>query len=115
MTETAKIDQVGNWSRQLRKGVLEFLVLLRLREREYYGYELVHAVAETADGDVAEGTLYPLLNRLAKQELIASRWDQVASGRKRRYYRITETGEAMLREMMNRWINLDSAIRRLSQ
>jgi PadR family transcriptional regulator PadR len=86
-----------------------------LREREYYGYELVHAVAETADGDVAEGTLYPLLNRLAKQELIASRWDQVASGRKRRYYRITETGEATLREMMNRWINLDSAIRRLSQ
>ena len=55
----------ANWSRQLRKGVLEFLVLLRLREREYYGYELVHAVAETADGEVAEGTLYPLLSRLA--------------------------------------------------
>ena len=115
MTETSQTDQVGNWSRQLRKGVLEFLVLLRLREREYYGYELVHAVAETADGDVAEGTLYPLLNRLVKQELITSRWDQVASGRKRRYYRITALGESALREMMNRWINLDSAIRRLSQ
>ncbi len=115
MTKSTQPDQVGHWSRQLRKGVLEFLVLLRLREREYYGYELVHAVAETADGEVAEGTLYPLLNRLAKQELITSRWDQVASGRRRRYFRITETGEAALREMMNRWINLDSAIRRLSQ
>lgn len=115
MAETAQPDQVVNWSRQLRKGVLEFLVLLRLREREYYGYELVHAVAETADGEVAEGTLYPLLNRLLKQDLISSRWDQVASGRKRRYYRITETGEIALREMMSRWINLDAAIRRLSQ
>jgi len=107
-------QQVVNWSRQLRKGVLEFLVLLRVREREYYGYELVHAVAETAGGEVAEGTLYPLLSRLSKQSLISSRWDQVASGRRRRYYRITSEGEAVLREMTDRWIRLDRAIRRLT-
>ena len=107
-------QQVANWSRQLRKGVLEFLVLLRVREREYYGYELVHAVAETAGGEVAEGTLYPLLSRLSKQSLISSRWDQVASGRRRRYYRITSEGEAVLREMTDRWIRLDRAIRRLT-
>jgi len=115
MVDAVQTDLAANWSRQLRKGVLEFLVLLRLREREYYGYELVHAVAETADGEVAEGTLYPLLNRLAKQELISSRWDQVASGRRRRYYRITARGETALDEMTRRWSRLDKAIRRLSK
>lgn len=115
MGDEAQTDLAANWSRQLRKGVLEFLVLLRLKEREYYGYELVHAVAETADGEVAEGTLYPLLSRLAKQGLIGSRWDQVASGRRRRYYRITETGEKALQQMVDRWIRLDNAIRRLSK
>jgi len=115
MARVVQTDLAANWSRQLRKGVLEFLVLLRLREREYYGYELVHAVAETADGEVAEGTLYPLLSRLAKQELISSRWDQVASGRRRRYYRITALGETALEDMTRRWSRLDSAIRRLSK
>lgn len=115
MGDPVQPDLAANWSRQLRKGVLELLVLLRLREREYYGYELVHAVAETADGEVAEGTLYPLLNRLARQEYISSRWDQVASGRRRRYYRITALGEAALEEMTARWSRLDTAIRRLSR
>jgi PadR family transcriptional regulator PadR len=115
MVEAAQTDSVLNWSRQLRKGVLEFLVLLRLREREYYGYELVHAVAETAGGEVAEGTLYPLLSRLTRQELIRSRWDQSKSGRRRRYYRITPHGETVLADMTDRWIRLDRAIRRLSK
>ena len=114
MVADTQEQQVANWSRQMRKGVLEFLVLLRVREREYYGYELVHAVAETAGGEVAEGTLYPLLNRLSKQSLIASRWDQVASGRRRRYYRITPEGEAVLQDMTDRWIRLDRAIQRLT-
>jgi PadR family transcriptional regulator PadR len=115
MSETLNNDTVLNWSRQLRKGVLEFLVLLRLREREYYGYELVHAVAETAGGEVAEGTLYPLLSRLTRQELIRSRWDQAKSGRRRRYYRITPLGESALTEMTDRWIRLDRSIRRLAK
>ncbi|MEM9530554.1 MAG: PadR family transcriptional regulator [Pseudomonadota bacterium] len=114
MNDAASPQLAANWSRQLRKGVLELLVLLRLTDREYYGYELVQAVTESADGDVAEGTLYPLLNRLAKRELISSRWEQMSSGRRRRYYRITPLGRSALEEMTRRWFKLDRAIRKLT-
>lgn len=58
-------DAIGRWEVQLRKGVLEFVVLLSLGEREQYGFELISGIAVRAAIDVPEGTLYPLLLRQA--------------------------------------------------
>lgn len=60
---------IGKWEVQVRKGVLEFVILLSLSEREQYGFELISGIARRAAIDVPEGTLYPLLLRLAKDGL----------------------------------------------
>jgi PadR family transcriptional regulator PadR len=74
---TRKSDEsqnaIGRWEVQLRKGVLEFVILLSLSDHEQYGFELISGIAKRAAIDVPEGTLYPLMLRLAKDGLISSR------------------------------------------
>ncbi len=73
---------------QLRRGVLEYCVLALLGDEERYGYDLVTELSDA--GLVAsEGTIYPLLSRLRKDELVATSWQESPSGPPRRYYRLT--------------------------
>lgn len=104
---------IEKWEPQLRKGVLEFIVLLCLRNREYYGYELIRSVRELTNLDISEGTIYPLLNRLDDEELIAPKWVEQDSGMPRKYYRITDYGEAVLSEMEDVWTDLNAALLKL--
>jgi DNA-binding PadR family transcriptional regulator len=76
-----------------------------------YGYALLEDLA--AGGiDVDANTLYPLLRRLEKQELLTSAWDTSAE-RPRKYYRTSERGLASLRVMRDEWERLDLSLRRL--
>ena len=83
---------------QLLKGIAPVVVLEILSRGPMYGYELSQAI-EQRSGDVltlGKGTLYPLLYNLEAKKLVRGKWEQVNSGRKRRYYSITSRGKGQL-------------------
>jgi len=99
------------WISQLKKGTLSFLVLSVLRDgKEYYGYDLINAIKNKTSIDIAEGTLYPLMNRLKKENLVISKWVEQESGIPRKYYTITALGKTTTAEMKNYWDNLNTTI-----
>jgi len=64
---------------------------------------------------MSEGTIYPLLNRLKKEDLIASRWLEMDSGLPRKYYRITDKGVRALKEMNRSWRQFTAVLRDLTE
>jgi len=81
------------WQIQLRKGALELVILAALRERPVYGLALLRHLQRFATTDIAEGTLYPLLDRLKREGLLTASWVQEGENRPRKYYRLTASGE----------------------
>lgn len=88
------------YEQQMKKGVLELLVLRLLVDEEKYGYQLITELKEKSNGlfDLKEGTLYPILYRLEDEKLVVSKWLQPpsssSSGKSvpRKYYEITPEG-----------------------
>jgi len=92
---------------ELRRGSLTLGVLARLRE-ERYGYTLRQALA--ADGlEMEESTLYPLLRRLESQGLLVSEWREEEK-RKKRFYRLSADGEAMLQRLLDEWRRISTSL-----
>ena len=92
---------------ELRRGSLTLGVLARLRE-ERYGYTLRQALA--ADGlEMEESTLYPLLRRLESQGLLVSEWREEEK-RKKRFYRLSAAGEAMLARLLDEWRRISASL-----
>lgn len=95
---------------ELRRGSLVLAVLARLRE-ERYGYTLRQALA--ADGlEMEESTLYPLLRRLESQGLLNSEWREEEK-RKKRFYRLSPNGEAMLSALADEWRGISASLDRM--
>jgi PadR family transcriptional regulator PadR len=94
------------------KGHVDLLLLAALVEEPTHGYGLVEAVRERSGGvfDLAEGTIYPALYRLERQGLIASRWEEGRT-RRRRVYRLTRRGTAELRREREAWETYVTAMR----
>lgn len=86
-------DFFDNWTTQVRKGILELLILTALQKRDRYGYELVKTLAAVPGVDVAEGSIYPLMSRLKKQGFVETRLVESESGPARKYYSLTTNGE----------------------
>lgn len=89
----------GNWTVQMRKGVLDLCILTALRRGEWYGYALVKALVAIPGLGVSEGSIYPLLSRLKKQGLVSTRLEESTEGPARKYYALTELGEKLAEEM----------------
>src|SRR5699024_2285266 len=86
---------------ELRRGTLTLAVLSQLRTPQY-GYALVQLLEEI-DINIEQSTLYPLLRRLEKQELLISFWDK--SGRRpRKYYHLSEYGEGIYTQVEPEWL-----------
>lgn len=97
---------------QLRRGALEHCVLALLADGERYGYDLVGELAEA--GLVAsEGTVYPLLSRLRKEDLVTTSWRESTSGPPRRYYSLTPPGHRALIEFRLAWRDFSAAVDRI--
>ena len=94
-----KNDFLINWNTQLKKGLLPLYILQTLVEKEYYGYELIQELKLAFGIDVTEGTIYPLLIRLMKDNLLTCKWVEQPSGIPRKYYQISEDGKKNLKEM----------------
>jgi PadR family transcriptional regulator PadR len=98
------------WVSQLRKGLVELMVLAALRREELYGYQLLQRLASMNGLSLTESTLYPVLGRLADDRLVAVRQVPSPSGPPRRYYRLTAVGEKRLAEMLAYWKQISASI-----
>ncbi|MDE5662088.1 MAG: PadR family transcriptional regulator [Muribaculaceae bacterium] len=103
---------IDNLKSQMRKGMLEFCVLLLLSRRDAYASEIITEMKE-AHLIVMEGTLYPLLTRLKNDGLLSYRWEESPSGPPRKYYSITETGLEFLRQLNNSWNEISLTVTHL--
>ncbi|WP_046743244.1 PadR family transcriptional regulator [Kordia zhangzhouensis] len=106
---------VQKWQSQVKKGTLAFILLNILKDNEFYGYELIEQVRKYTTIEIAEGTLYPLMNRLKKEGLVTSKWVEQESGIPRKYYQLTNVGISTLAEMRTYWDGLETAIQKLTK
>lgn len=113
-TGTTNKDFDIRWKSQIKKGLIEYIIMLLLEKKTYYGYELLDKITEVASIEIAEGTLYPLLNRLKKDELVTSKWQEMDSGIPRKYYTITQKGIAQIKLMDSYFDDIQASIKRIS-
>ncbi|KLV28046.1 PadR family transcriptional regulator [Niallia circulans] len=100
------------FNRELVKGSTSLILLQLLAEKEMYGYELVKEMEKRSDYSlqVKEGTLYPALHKLEKQEYVESFWKESEKGPARKYYRITDSGQQILEQKTTEWKNFVQTI-----
>lgn len=101
------------YERQMKKGVLDMLVLKLLESEPRYGYQIIQELKDKS-GDVfslKDGTLYPILYRLEDDGLVVSRWSE-AVGKQipRKYYEITQVGRSELKSIEQTWQSIVSGI-----
>jgi PadR family transcriptional regulator PadR len=101
--------------RELKRGTVELIVLHVLAPGEAYGYEIADKLAARTGGtlDIKEGTLYPVLYRLERAGLVATRWDTPARGVPRKYYSLTDEGRRELALLTGEWKTFVDAMARL--
>ncbi|QNK62405.1 PadR family transcriptional regulator [Pedobacter sp. PAMC26386] len=98
-----------NTQTQMRKGILEYCVLLIISRGEIYASDII-AELKSAKLLVVEGTLYPLLTRLKNNGLLSYNWVESTSGPPRKYYTLTPLGTAILASLDGTWQELSFAI-----
>ena len=104
----------SHWLSQLRKGVLELLVLRLIALRgELHGYAIVKELLALGPLVAGESTVYPLVRRLEADGLLSSRWVESESGPPRKYYRLSPAGSAFLAEAQCEWDSVADTISRL--
>lgn len=103
---TTFIDQSNT---QMRKGMLVYCVLLLCSGGKVYTSELIRKL-HGAELIVVEGTLYPLLNRLAKDKLLGYEWRESEQGPPRKYYWLTDDGKTVLAELQANYKRLHKSV-----
>ncbi len=101
-----------NTKAQMRKGILEFCILLIIARGEIYASDILKELKE-ANMLVVEGTLYPLLSRLKNSGYLTYNWKESSSGPPRKYYAITNEGNKILEQLTESWITLNKSINSL--
>lgn len=105
---------IDNAKSQMRKGMLEYCIMLLLRRQSSYAADIIQKLKE-AKLIVVEGTLYPLLTRLKNDKLLSYEWRESTQGPPRKYYVLTETGELFLAELDKAWSELTHTVNVLTQ
>ncbi|MGG0888605.1 PadR family transcriptional regulator [Cytobacillus horneckiae] len=95
---------------QMLKGIIDGCILAIIHEKEIYGYELAEKLEQYGFDSFSEGTIYPLLMRMQKEELVTSTLKKSTAGPKRKYYSLTSKGEQELRQFIKRWKLLQSSV-----
>ena len=103
---------VDNAKSQMRKGMLEYCVLLLLSKEPSYANDIITRLKQ-AELIVVEGTLYPLLTRLKKDGLLSYEWRESTQGPPRKYYALTPDGSAFLLELDTAWNELARTVGQL--
>lgn len=100
---------IENTKAQMRKGILEYCILLVLSENSCYASDIIRELKEVKV-IVVEGTLYPLLTRLKNAGLLSYRWEESQQGPPRKYYELTLEGKKYLTELDGSWNELVESV-----
>ena len=103
-----------NVKSQMRKGILEYCILLILNREPAYANDIIRMLQE-ARLIVVEGTLYPLLTRLKNMNLLNYQWVESTQGPPRKYYALTASGEDFLNELGMAWSEIEETIKILKK
>ncbi len=98
------------WEVQMRKGCLEMAVLASLWYGRLYGLEILRVLERDSQLVLAEGTIYPLLNRLRLEGLVRSEWVEAEAGHPRKYYELTPAGRERATQMAETWSEFSAAL-----
>lgn len=93
----------AKWQAQMRRGTLDLCLLAILSHGTRYGYDIVQALSSGGGLVIKEGTIYPVLNRLAGEGLVAAEWRPSPQGPQRKYYRLTDAGRERLAHLRAEW------------
>ena len=100
---------INNAKSQMRKGMLEYCILLLLKQQAAYANDIILRLRD-AEMIVMEGTLYPLLTRLKNDGLLAYEWQESTQGPPRKYYKLTTNGEEALTQLNVSWEEISRTV-----
>jgi PadR family transcriptional regulator PadR len=107
--------RLENVQSQMRKGALEYCILLVIaRGRQVYASDILAAL-KSKDLIVVEGTIYPLLSRLTRAGYLSYTWVESPAGPPRKYYSLTARGDEALRQMTEQWVAFATSINALRE
>lgn len=95
---------------QMLKGILDGCLLAIIEGEECYGYEMASRLNDYGFHHISEGTIYPLLLRMQKEELVTSVRKKSIAGPRRKYYSLTEKGKESLNDFIERWHHLNQSV-----
>jgi PadR family transcriptional regulator, regulatory protein PadR len=98
----------------IRKGLLEFLILKIVSSDKVYVADMLKRLS-TTEFATQEGTLYPLLSRMRREELVDYEWKESEAGPPRKYYKLTAKGKAQLEELGEYWKQINKTISQLGR
>ena len=101
--------EIENTKAQMRKGTLEFCILLVISHGRMYASKILKEL-KSADLIVVEGTIYPLLSRLKKSGLLDYSWEESKVGPPRKYYVLTTKGKETLKQLTITWNAFNNSI-----
>lgn len=99
---------------QMRKGMLTYCVLLLCSQGKVYTSDIIKQLRQ-AEMIVVEGTLYPLLNRLAKDGILGYEWQESEQGPPRKYYWLTDDGKSAASGLKKKYHQLHAVVHRLEK
>ena len=109
------MNDLTSWIAQLRKGIVEMLILLMLEPEDLYGYRLVQQLKEIGQLVAGEGTVYPILRRLESSNYVTAKWVHKGTGNPRKYYSITPDGKDFLVQAVAEWKNISNSINQIRE
>jgi len=98
----------------IKKGLLEFLVLKIIAADKVYAADILRELSET-EFATQEGTLYPLLSKMRREQLVDYEWKESEAGPPRKYYQLTAKGRERLRETTDYWQKISGTVKSLGQ
>jgi PadR family transcriptional regulator PadR len=98
----------------IRKGLLEFILLKIIATERVYAADILKQLSST-EFATQEGTLYPLLSKMRREELLDYDWKESEAGPPRKYYELTAKGRAQLRETSEYWQKINETVRQVGQ
>ena len=98
----------------IRKGILEFLILKIISADKVYVADMLQRLSDT-DFTTQEGTLYPLLSRMRREDLVSYEWQESEAGPPRKYYKLTVAGKRQLAEFNDYWKSLNTFVNKLGR
>ena len=107
---TREVETTDKWEPQIRKGCLEMAVLASLWHGRLYGLEILRVLERDSHLVLAEGTIYPILNRLRAEGLLQSQWVEAEAGHPRKYYELTQSGRGRATRMAEMWTQFSAGL-----